>query len=96
MYIFHKNLKARVPPNPNIMVSVRIRPVTLISYIWAQSDHLRSKAHKWPSINLSTHEWAPDWQYIPITIRNSSCRKVMFSQACVKNSVHGGGGYRAP
>ena len=26
-----------------------------------------------------------------ITIRNSSCGKVMFSQACVKNSVHGGG-----
>ena len=26
-----------------------------------------------------------------ITVRNSSCRKVMFSQACVKNSVHGGG-----
>ena len=23
-----------------------------------------------------------------ITVRNSSCRKVMFSQACVKNSVH--------
>ena len=27
-----------------------------------------------------------------ITIRNSSCGKVMFSQACVKNSIHGGGG----
>ena len=26
------------------------------------------------------------------TVRNSSCGKVMFSQACVKNSVHGGGG----
>ena len=25
-----------------------------------------------------------------ITVRNSSCGKVMFSQACVKNSVHGG------
>ena len=25
-----------------------------------------------------------------MTVRNSSCRKVMFSQACVKNSVHGG------
>ena len=25
------------------------------------------------------------------TVRNSSCRKVMFSQACVKNSVHRGG-----
>ena len=24
------------------------------------------------------------------TVRNSSCRKVMFSQACVKNSVRGG------
>ena len=24
------------------------------------------------------------------TARNSSCGKVMFSQACVKNSVHGG------
>ena len=23
-----------------------------------------------------------------ITVRNSSCGKVMFSQACVKNSVH--------
>ena len=27
-----------------------------------------------------------------ITVRNSSCEKVMFSQACVKNSVHGGRG----
>ena len=26
-----------------------------------------------------------------ITARNSSFGKVMFSQACVKNSVHGGG-----
>ena len=25
-----------------------------------------------------------------ITIRNSSCGKVMLSQVCVKNSVHGG------
>ena len=25
-----------------------------------------------------------------ITVRNSSCGKVMFSQACVKNSVQGG------
>ena len=25
------------------------------------------------------------------TARNNSCGKVMFSQACVKNSVHGGG-----
>ena len=25
-----------------------------------------------------------------ITVRNSSCGKVMFSQACVKNSVHWG------
>ena len=28
-----------------------------------------------------------------ITVRNSSCGKVMFSQACVKNSVHVGGGH---
>ena len=27
-----------------------------------------------------------------ITIHNSSCGKVMFSQACVKNSVYMGGG----
>ena len=27
-----------------------------------------------------------------ITVGNSSCGKVMFSQACVKNSVHRGGG----
>ena len=26
-----------------------------------------------------------------ITVRSSSCGKVMFSLACVKNSVHGGG-----
>ena len=26
------------------------------------------------------------------TVRDSSCGKVMFSQACVKNSVHRGGG----
>ena len=26
------------------------------------------------------------------TVRNSICGKVMFSQACIKNSVHGGGG----
>ena len=26
------------------------------------------------------------------TVRNSSCGKVMFSQACVRNSVHGGRG----
>ena len=25
------------------------------------------------------------------TVRNSGCGEVMFSQACVKNSVHGGG-----
>ena len=25
-----------------------------------------------------------------VTVRNSSCGKVIFSQACVKNSVHGG------
>ena len=28
-----------------------------------------------------------------ITVRNSSCGKVMFSQACVKNSVHSGRGH---
>ena len=34
---------------------------------------------------------------IVITVHNSSCGKVMFSQACVKNSVHRvGGGVSAP
>ena len=28
--------------------------------------------------------------YSIITVRNSSCGKVMFPQECVKNSVHGG------
>ena len=27
-----------------------------------------------------------------VTVRKRSCGKVMFSQVCVKNSVHGGGG----
>ena len=43
---------------------------------------------------LSSHLLAQDsqnWLAI-VTVRNSNCRKVMFSQACVKNSVHGGGG----
>ena len=31
-----------------------------------------------------------------ITVRKSSCGKVMFSQACVKNSVHSGGGECLP
>ena len=31
------------------------------------------------------------WNIFIITVRNSSCGKVMFSQACVKNSVHSGG-----
>ena len=30
-------------------------------------------------------------KFFIITVSNSSCGKVMFSQACVKNSVHGGG-----
>ena len=41
---------------------------------------------------LSSHLLAQDsqnWLAI-VTVRNSNCRKVMFSQACVKNSVHGG------
>ena len=29
-------------------------------------------------------------EYCLVTVRNSSYEKVMFSQACVKNSVHGG------
>ena len=34
-------------------------------------------------------------EYSIVSIRNSSCGKVMFSQACVKNSVYmGGGGVR--
>ena len=31
-----------------------------------------------------------------ITVRKRSCGKVMFSQACVKNSVQGGGGVHPP
>ena len=31
-----------------------------------------------------------------ITVRNSSCGKVMFSQVCVKNSVHSGEVYTPP
>ena len=31
-----------------------------------------------------------------VTVRNSSCGKVMFSQACVKNSVHRGEGVYTP
>ena len=45
---------------------------------------------------LSSHLLAQDsqnWLAI-VTVRNSNCRKVMFSQACVKNSVHGGGVYQ--
>ena len=33
-------------------------------------------------------------RWTAVTARNSSCGKVMFSQACVKNSVHRGGGMR--
>ena len=40
-----------------------------------------------------THDYGSHFSSI-FTARNSSCGKVMFSQACVKNSVHreGGGG----
>ena len=30
--------------------------------------------------------------YLIFTVRNSSCGKVIFSQACVRNSIRGGGG----
>ena len=36
------------------------------------------------------------WALLPlfiVTVRSSSCEKVMFSQVCVKNSVHGDGIY---
>ena len=50
--------------------------------------------YNWISITL-LNQWWSDVSSIPtggnfITTNNSSCRKVMFSQACVKNSVHGG------
>ena len=41
-------------------------------------------------MSLNFGSWWPIWIKNIITIRNSSCGKVMFSQACVKNSVHGG------
>ena len=34
--------------------------------------------------------------FVIFTVRKRRCGKVMFSQACVKNSVHGGGGVSAP
>ena len=39
---------------------------------------------------VTCHSWAqPAHGRVLITTRNSSCGKVMFSQACVKNFVHG-------
>ena len=35
--------------------------------------------------------WPPKVPSTFITVRKRSCKKVMFSQACVKNSVHSGG-----
>ena len=46
-------------------------------------------------LGIFLHEHAVDmffWSWVPllITVRKRSCGKVMFSQVCVKNSVHGG------
>ena len=38
------------------------------------------------------YEWKCFQGVTLVTFRNSSCGKVRFLQACVKNSVHGGGG----
>ena len=59
-------------------------------------------------INLVLFARSPDTKNIPlqnlvlyisrncITVRNSSCGKVMFLDACVKNSVHSGAVYTPP
>ena len=39
--------------------------------------------------NVDVHTWL-------VTVRKRSCGKVMFSQACIKNSVRGGGGRCTP
>ena len=39
------------------------------------------------------YEWKCFQGVTLVTFRNSSCGKVMFLHACVKNSVHGGGVY---
>ena len=52
----------------------------------------------WADTTFYTRNWSETYMIgqiskvasVIITIRNSSCRKVMFSQAFVKNSVHGG------
>ena len=45
-----------------------------------------------PLYDDSVYAKIPPYLVMIITVRNSSCGKVMFSQACVKNSVHRGEG----
>ena len=52
----------------------------LLSWIWACNKGLLTQERIWHIKHL-----------IIFTARNSSFGKVMFSEACVKNSVHGGG-----
>ena len=48
------------------------------------------------TLGLCAREKRVTWwnfHYLIFTVHKRSCRKVMFSQACVKISVHGGGVY---
>ena len=47
-------------------------------------------------MNIFLNFWRTLFCFGLITAHNSSCGKVMFSQACVKNFVHGGTGCRHP
>ena len=41
-------------------------------------------------LRIKASPWSPQYTVAIFTVRDSSCGKVMFSQACVKNSVRRG------
>ena len=70
-------------------------PLTL--FLTFDTNLCKRKSYVWTRLcngwtrSVSTPFWS-NYIVTVVTVRNSSYGKVMFSQACVKNSVHSGGG----
>ena len=74
-------------------------PLTL--FLTFDTNLCKRKSYVWTRLcngwtrSVSTPFWS-NYIVTVVTVRNSSYGKVMFSQACVKNSVHSGGGGVCP
>ena len=78
-----------------LLASFNVRPHVTFAFVWTStSTSTLNILDAGTQLSLIyTYRFILKKMSVIVSVRNSRCGKVMFSQACVKNSVHGGEGH---